>query len=317
MHALVFRQFGAPDVLQWEEIPDPIPSENQALVRTKAIGLNFADIYRRKGNYHLAGNPPWICGYEAAGIIESAPSNSIFKKGDQVAFADAPFANAELVCVDVEKLIPLPADIPFKTAAAVLLQGLTAQYLIRDSYAVKANDRVVVHAAAGGVGQLLVQLAKSEGAIVHALVSNQEKAQAALAAGANFAHLYSQEWPSELQKHGGANAVFDSVGSTLMQSFDACRNGGHVVFYGMAGGNPIAVDPRFLMDRSLTLTGGDLWNVLTSAEIRRSRANELFQRVREGKLHVAIDREFALRDGANAHAWLESRRAKGKVLLLT
>src|SRR5690349_2507305 len=169
MRALVFERFGGPEVLELRQVPDPVPASNQALVRTRAIGLNFADVYRRQGHYHLAGNPPWIAGYEAAGEIVSAPPGSGFTAGDRVAFADSPYANAELVAVDVDRLIPLPDDIAFDTAAALLLQGLTAQYLVRDSHPLRAGESVLVHAAAGGVGQLLVQLAKAEGARVMAL----------------------------------------------------------------------------------------------------------------------------------------------------
>ncbi len=187
MKALVFDHFGGPEVLHIADLPDPAPASQQALVRTRGIGLNFADCYRRQGRYHLAGDPPWIAGYEAAGEVVSAPEDSGFAPGDRVAFADAPFANAELVAVDVDRLIPLPDDIGFDTAAALLLQGLTAQYLIRDSHRLQSGESALVHAAAGGVGQLLVQLCKAEGARVLALASTREKCKIALAAGADAA----------------------------------------------------------------------------------------------------------------------------------
>ena len=322
MKALVFDRFGGPEVLHIAEVPDPVPAAGQALVRTRAIGLNFADCYRRQGRYHLAGDPPWIAGYEAAGEVLSAPDGSGFEPGDRVGFADAPFANAELVAVDVERLIPLTDDIGFDTAAALLLQGLTAQYLIRDSHRVRAGETALVHAAAGGVGQLLVQLAKAEGARVLALVSTAEKCTVALAAGADDAITYDQDWVAHAQAFGmrdsvpGVDAAYDSVGSTVHDSLRAVRTGGHVVFYGMAGGDPAPVDPRLLMDGSKSLTGGDLWNVLRSAEDRRTRSAELFAHVREGALTVAIDTRYALADGAAAHAHLESRRAFGKILLI-
>jgi NADPH2:quinone reductase len=318
MHALVFDAFGGPDVLQWREVPDPIPEHGQAVVRTRAIGLNFADIYRRKGHYHLAGDPPWIAGYEAAGEIVSAPVGSGFVAGDRVAFADAPHANAELVAVDVDRLVRLPDDITFDMAAAVLLQGLTAQYLIRDSHPLQSGERVLVHAAAGGVGQLLVQLATARGADVHALASSQAKCQAALAAGAKQAARYDEDWVAISRSFGdgGVDVAYDAVGSTLDDSLRAVRTGGRVVFYGMAGGDPQPVDPRRLMDESKTLTGGDLWNVLRTTEDRRSRSKALFDAIRSGTLKVHIDARFALADGAAAHAHLESRRAQGKVLLI-
>jgi NADPH2:quinone reductase len=322
MKALVFDRFGGPDVLHIADVPDPVPTAQQALVRTRAIGLNFADCYRRQGRYHLAGDPPWIAGYEAAGDVVSAPAGSGFALGDRVAFADAPFANAELVAVDVDRLIPLPDDIGLDTAAALLLQGLTAQYLIRDSHRLRGGESALVHAAAGGVGQLLVQWCKAEGARVLALASTRDKCEIALAAGADAACTYDEDWVAHAQAFAGepgnpgVDVVFDSIGRTVHDSLRAARAGGHVVFYGMAGGDPEPVDPRLLMDGSKSLTGGDLWNVLRSADDRRSRSAELFARVRSGALRVMIDARYALADGASAHAHLESRRALGKVLLI-
>lgn len=295
------------------EVSDPVPAPGEALVRTKAIGLNFADVYRRKGNYHLKGAPPWIAGYEAAGEVVAVNGDSRLKPGDRVAFADSPFANAELAAVPVEKLIPLPDDIGFDTAAALLLQGLTAQYLVRDSHAVKAGETVLIHAAAGGVGLLLVQMAKRLGARVIGLTSSEAKTQAVREAGADEVLLSSADWVSAAK---GADVAYDSIGSTLMQSFEAVRTGGHVVFYGMAGGDPPLVDPRMLMDTSKTLTGGDLWNVLTPRDERVRRSSELFAWVREGALKVHIAAKFPLAEGAKAHAFLESRASSGKVLLI-
>ena len=308
MRALSFEHFGGPEVLTYGEVADPAPNAGSALVRTKAIGLNFADIYRRRGNYHLAGAPPYILGYEAAGVIENGPD-----AGKRVAFADSPFANAELVSVSQEKLIPLPDDISFENAAAVLLQGLTAHYLLHDSHAVKPGERVVVHAAAGGVGLLLVQLLKRCGAYVLGLASTEAKCAQAADAGADETCRYADAWENRAR---GYDVIYDSIGSTLDESIDAVRTGGHVVFYGMAGGDPAPVDPRRLMDGSKTLTGGDLWNVLDSSAERVRRANELFGFVRDRTLRVHIDRTFALRDGADAHRYLESRASTGKVLLI-
>lgn len=318
MHALLFEKFGGPDVLQWREQPDPMPTQGQALVRMHGIGLNFADVYRRNGNYHLSGSAPWILGYEGAGVIEQpAAGDMLFPRGARVGFADMPHANAELVAVDVDKLIPLPDAISFDTAAAVLLQGLTAQYLVTDSYRVRRGDVVLVHAAAGGVGQLLVQMLKSLGATVIGVASSTTRRAAVLAAGADAAVGY-EEWLAEAQRWTDGrcvDVVYDSVGKTLADSLAATRIGGTVVFYGMAAGDPAPVDPRLLMDRSLTLTGGDLWNVLTSAAIRRERAAALFAQITAGQLQPNIAARFVLADGAKAHAHLESREAIGKVLL--
>lgn len=318
MHALIFNHFGDPDVLHWAERPDPVPGPHQALVRMQCAGLNFADVYRRNGNYHLSGQAPWILGYEGAGVIEQpAEGDTLFPVGTRVGFADMPYANAELVAVDIDKLIPLPADIDADTAAAVLLQGLTAQYLVRDSYNVKAGDVAVVHAAAGGVGLLLTQMLKAMGAKVVGIASSAVKRDAVLAAGAVQAIDYPELVPAvhALTEGRGADVVYDSVGRTLGDSLAATRIGGTVVFYGMAAGDPDPVDPRLLMDRSLTLTGGDLWNVLTSGSIRRERANALFELVRQGIVQPQIAARFAMHDGKDAHAFIESRAAIGKVLL--
>ncbi|TPG11031.1 quinone oxidoreductase [Rhodanobacter glycinis] len=318
MHALLFDKFGGPEVLRWGERPDPIPAPGQALLRMRSVGLNFADVYRRNGNYHLSGTAPWVLGYEGAGVIEQAAAgDQLFPVGTRVGFADMPQANAELVAVDIDKLIPLPDDITFDTAAATLLQGLTAQYLVTDSYKVRRGDVAVVHAAAGGVGQLLVQMLKVRGATVLGVASSASKRAAVLAAGADAACGYD-DLPAQAKQLGagrGADVVYDSIGRTLGDSLAAARIGGTVVFYGMAAGDPDPVDPRLLMDRSLTLTGGDLWNVLTSAAIRRERAAALFAQIRAGKLRPNIAARFALSDGGSAHAYLESRAAIGKVLL--
>lgn len=318
MHALVFHEFGAADVLRFEAVPDPVPGAGQALVRMRAIGLNYADVYRRKGNYHLAGTPPWILGYEGAGEVIAAPAGAGLHVGQRVGFADSPFSNAELCAVDVGRLIPLPDDIDFVTAAGSLLQGLTAQYLCRDSYAVRAGDWAVVHAAAGGVGLLLTQILRQQGARVIGIASTPAKRQAVQELGA--AHVLPPEgWVQavrDLTGGRGADVVYDSIGSTLRDSLDAARIGGTVVFYGMAGGDPAPVDPRLLMDRSLTLVGGDLWNVLTSAEERRARAAELFDWMQSGAVKLRMSPTYALRDGAQAHRDIEGRQVIGKIVLL-
>lgn len=328
MKALTFSRFGSPEVLEYLEVPDPVPAPGEVLVRTRAIGMNFADCYRRQGRYHLKGEAPWIAGYEAAGEVVSVNGNHPLKPGDRVAFADSPFAHAELVAVPFDKLIPLPDDISFDTAAALLLQGLTAQYLVRDSHPLEEGESVLVHAAAGGVGLLLVQMATLLGADVLGVVSKEAKVQAVLDAGAKDVALFHEDWvqaarhfSSDVDEAGivlrhGVDVAYDSVGSTLPQSLEAVRTGGHVVFYGMAGGDPAPVDPRYLMDTSKSLTGGDLWNVLRTREDRIQRAEELFDWVRRGQLKVHLAAKVPLAQGAEAHRLLESRATSGKVLLI-
>ncbi|HEY2344283.1 MAG TPA: quinone oxidoreductase [Xanthomonadaceae bacterium] len=321
MHALTFSRFGGPDVLEWTQRPDPDPVPGIAVVRTAAIGLNFADIYRRQGRYHLAGSAPWIAGYEGAGTIAAIhpeDAGGTWQVGQRVAFADCPHANAEQVAVPLEKLIGLPDNIGFDIAAAVLLQGLTAQFLSTDSYAVRQGDRVLVHAAGGGVGLLLTQLASARGARVVALASSADKRAAAIRAGAVVAIDSGEGWVARARAAlpEGADAVYDSIGRTLHDSLALARTGGTVVFYGMAAGDPDPVDPRLLMDRSLSLVGGDLWNVLTSAQARQERADALFAAIAGGRLEVPIAARVPLREGARAHSLLEGRGVSGKVLLI-
>ncbi|TWI58963.1 quinone oxidoreductase family protein [Halalkalibacter nanhaiisediminis] len=320
MKALIFEKFGGPEVLQYKEISTPSYGTNEILVKMKAIGLNFADIYRRRGNYHLSGNPPYILGYEGSGVVEEIGSNvTEIKVGDRISFADVPFSNAEYVVVPKDKVIPLPNEISFETAASVLLQGLTAHYLTKDSYQVNTGDTVLIHAAAGGVGQLLVQIVKFLGGKVIGLTSSLQKAEIAKNVRADYVFLYEEDWVTkilEMTDRRGVDVVYESVGSTLSSSFQATKIAGTVVFYGMAGGDPEPVDPRMLMDTSKTITGGDLWNVLTTHEERVKRSNELFHWITKGHIQVSEPAIFQLRDGKLAHELLESRKSTGKILLI-
>lgn len=318
MKALTFSTFGNSDVLEYIEIPNPELKNDEILVEMKAIGLNFADVYRRKGNYHLKGNPPFIAGYEGAGIVIDANNNPDFKVGDRVAFADVPFANAELVAVNINHVLPLPNQISFETAASILLQGLTAHYLATDSHKTKDGETVLIHAVAGGVGQFLTQISKSLGAKVIGLTSSAAKAKVAIEQGADHVLLYNEDWKSELLKIApkGVDAVYDSIGSTLGESFEVTKECGQVVFFGMAGGDPAPVDPRMLMDGSKTLTGGDLWSYLTTKEERIKRANQLFNWIIDGKLTLSEPTSFKLSEGKLAHDYLESRKSTGKIILI-
>lgn len=318
MKALTFSSFGESDVLEYIEIPNPQLKQDEILVEMKAIGLNFADVYRRKGNYHLKGNPPFIAGYEGAGIVVDANNHPEFKVGDRVAFADVPFANAELVAVNVNHIIPLSESISFEIAASVLLQGLTAHYLATHSHKTAKGETVLIHAVAGGVGQILTQISKLFGATVIGLTSSAEKAKIGFEQGADHVFLYSEDWKSQVFKvvPNGVDAVYDSIGSTLMESFEVTKECGQVVFFGMAGGNPAPVDPRMLMDSSKTLTGGDLWSYLNSKEERIKRATQLFNWITEGKIKLSEPTSFKLSEGKLAHDFLESRKSTGKIILI-
>ena len=318
MKALTFSTFGSSAVLEYIDVPKPILNNDEILVEMRAIGLNFADVYRRKGNYHLKGNPPFIAGYEGAGIVVNANNQPGFKIGDRIAFADVPFSNAELVAVPVANAIPLPDSISFETASTILLQGLTAHYLATDSHKTKKGETVLIHASAGGVGQFLTQISKLLGAKVIGLTSSKEKAEIALQNGADKVFLYSEDWKSQVLSFcpNGVDVVYDSIGSTLSDSFEVTKNCGQVVFFGMAGGNPDFVNPRMLMDTSKTLTGGDLWSYLTSKEERIKRANQLFDWINSNQITIAEPTVFKLSEGKKAHDYLESRKSTGKIILI-
>ncbi|KIA85221.1 quinone oxidoreductase [Flavobacterium sp. AED] len=318
MKALTFSTFGNSDVLEYIEIPTPTLKQEEILIEMKAIGLNFADVYRRKGNYHLKGNPPFIAGYEGSGVIVDTNNNPDFKIGDRVAFADVPFANADFVSVPVSNVIPLPETISFETAATILLQGLTAHYLATDSHKTKIGETVLIHASAGGVGQFLTQISKLLGAKVIGLTSSKEKAEIALQNGADKVFLYSEDWKSQVLSFcpNGVDVVYDSIGSTLSDSFEVTKNRGQVVFFGMAGGDPDFVNPRMLMDTSKTLTGGDLWSYLTTKEERIKRAHQLFDWINSNQITIAAPTVFKLSEGKKAHDYLESRKSTGKIILI-
>lgn len=318
MKVLTFSNFGDSHVLKYLEIHSPELKSGEILVEMKAIGLNFADVYRRKWNYHLKGNPPFIAGYEGAGIVVDANGNSDFKIGDRVAFADVPFANAELVAVPLEHVIPLPENITFETAATILLQGLTAHYLATNSHKTQKGETVLVHASAGGVGQFLTQISKLLGARVIGLTSSAEKASISKQNGADKVFLYSDDWKTQVFNFcpNGVDVVYDSIGSTLTDSFEVTKECGQVVFFGMAGGDPELVNPRMLMDTSKTLTGGDLWSYLKSKEERIKRANHLFDWIGNGDITIAAPTTFKLSEGKLAHDYLESRKSTGKIILI-
>lgn len=318
MKALLFENFGGPEVMQFRELPDPAVPPGHVQLAMRAIGVNFADLHRRRGNYFLPGPSPHINGYEGAGVVVAIGEGvTELAIGDRAGFADCPFANATRVNVPVEKAIPLPQDIGFIEAAAMLLQGLTAQYLVEDSCAVKPGDLLLVHAAGGGVGQALIQLATAKGARIIALASTEAKRAAALAIGAEAAFDYSDDWSDRIRDHAptGIDAAFDSIGTTFLQSLACLRDRGTLVAFGTAGGNPPTIDPQLLMERSLAVVGGDLWNHLDSRHARIDRANRLFRSLRLGTLKVPRLEQFPLERGADAHRRMEDRTFFGKIVL--
>jgi NADPH2:quinone reductase len=317
MKALTFSAFGDSDVLEYTDLPIPVLKNDEILVEMRAIGLNFADVYRRKGNYHLVGNPPFIAGYEGAGVVVNS-NDTEFKIGDRIAFADVPLANAELVAVPLSKVIPLPDTVSFETAATILLQGLTAHYLATESHKTQKGEIILIHASAGGVGSFLTQISKFLGATVIGLTSSASKAEISLKNGADRVFLYSEDWKDQVLSFcpNGVDVVYDSVGSTLSDSFEVTKDCGQVVFFGMAGGDPDFINPRMLMDTSKTLTGGDLWSYLTSKEERIKRAHQLFDWIINTKISITTPTVFKLSEGKKAHDYLESRKSTGKIILI-
>ncbi|KXX67019.1 quinone oxidoreductase [Flammeovirga sp. SJP92] len=318
MKALTFSSFGGPEVLEYIEVSKPEIKANEVLVENKAIGLNFADIYRRKGNYHLKGEPPFIAGYEGAGVVVESKSDK-YKVGDRIAYTDVPFANAEYIVVPEDHVIPISKKVDFSLAASVLLQGLTAHYLANDSYAVSKGETVLIHAMPGGVGQILSQICKSKGAKVIGLTRSENKLQTILETNADHALQLDDNWGNkvkEITDGKGVDVVYDSVGVTIMDSFEVTKDTGTVVFYGMSGGDPVAIDPRMLMDTSKTLTGGDLWSYLVNHHERMTRANALFELIEQGKVKIKEPVSFKLSEGKKAHEYLEGGKSSSKVLLI-
>jgi NADPH:quinone reductase-like Zn-dependent oxidoreductase len=319
MKALFFDRFGDADVLQYGDLPDPALDAASALVAPTAVGLNFADIYRRRGAYVLDGAAPWIGGYEGAGrIVALGDAVTGWHVGQRVGFMDVARAQADRVRADPHRLVALPDDIDDRTAAALLLQGLTAQYLVEESVAVSAGDHVLVQAAAGGVGRLLTQLATARGALVHALASTPAKRDQVRANGAVAAYDYADDWVAEVRTNTGVgvDVAYDSIGTTLMQSIAALRPGGRVVIFGKAGGPPPSVDPLLLMEESKGVVGGDLWTYLDGKQSRQQRADRLFAALRAGTITTPTVTPFPLARGADAHRLLEDRSFAGKIVLL-
>lgn len=317
MKALTFSSFGSSEVLEYNEISDPVLSTGDILIEMKSIGLNFADLMRRTGTYPMGGMAPFINGFEGAGIVKDSNGHPEFKVGDRVAFADVPFANAELVAVPLENAITLPDEISFEIAASIMLQGLTAHYLTMDSHQIKPGETVLIHAAAGGVGQLLIQVCKTLGATVIGLASSKSKKEIALSLGADAVFLYEQDWKTNILElfPAGVDVVYESIGTTMESSIAVTKIFGKVVLFGLAGGKLELGDPLGIIANSRTITGGDLWNYLTTKEERLRRSTVLFKWVTEGKVKVSPPKVFRLAEGKLAHDLMEGRHSTGKILL--
>ena len=310
---------GGPENLQLVDIPTPRPGPGQALVRLAASGVNFIDIYFRTGLYKA--DLPIAIGSEGAGTVEAVGEGvTEVAPGDRVAYAMARGSYAEYAVVPGAQLVKIPAHLDFQSAAAAMLQGMTAHYLTHSTFALKAGDTCLVHAAAGGAGGLIVQMAKNLGARVLGTVSTAEKAQIARVSGADEVILYTEcEFDVEARRltgGRGVDVVYDSVGKTTFEkSLNALRPRGMLALFGQSSGSVPAFDPAILAKGSLFLTRPGLPHYLLTREELLWRAGEVLDAIDAGTLRLRIDRTYPLADAAAAHRDLESRKTAGKLLL--
>jgi NADPH2:quinone reductase len=319
MKAIQIAQTGGPDVLRLADLPDPSPGPGQVLVRLSAIGINFVDTYHRGGLYPRA--VPFVPGGEGAGeVVAVGDGVSGVVAGDRVASTDLAGAYAELAVVAADRLVPLPAGVPDEVAAAVLLQGMTAHYLLHDSYPVRPGDPVLVHAAAGGMGLLLSQWGTALGARVIGTASTPEKVELARAAGANPVLGYDGFAAAvrDLTDGDGVAAVYDGVGrATFDESLASLRRHGVLVLYGQSSGPVPPFDlARLNSGGSLYVTRPTLGHFVSTPAELLSRAGDVLGRVAAGTLSVRIGGRYPLAEAARAHEDLEARRTTGKLLLI-
>ncbi|HTY85754.1 MAG TPA: quinone oxidoreductase [Silvibacterium sp.] len=321
MKAIQIQQTGGPEVLTYADIPVPTPKSGEVLVKVHASGVNFIDIYYREGRYKTA--LPFIDGQEGAGTVESVgPDVTGFSPGDRVAWCLVLGSYAEYAIVPADRLVPVPAHLDLKRAAAVLLQGMTAHYLVHSTFPLKSGDIALIHAAAGGTGLLLTQMASDIGARVIATVSTEEKAALAREAGAADIILYTQvDFESEvkrLTRGHGVDVVYDSVGKTTFEkSLNTLRPRGMMVLFGGASG---AVPPFDLIELS---TKGSLYvtrptlkhYILTSDELH-ARAGDVLRAVDAGKVKVRMEHTYPLSQAAQAQIDIAARKTTGKLLLI-
>ena len=310
VQAVVFERHGGPEVLEFREVPDPAAGDGQALVEVEAIGVNYRDVYEREGRDY-GSSPPAIIGVEGAGTIAGT--------GERVAWSSVPHSYAERVAVDRGRLVPIPERVSSELAAAALLQGMTAHYLAHDSYPIQAGDWVVVHAAAGGVGLLLTQLAKLRGGRVIATTSTPEKAALARDAGADEVIGY-ESFADRVREisDGGAAAIYDGIGrATFRVGLTALRPTGKMILYGAASGQPDPLELQSLAAAgSLYVQRPTLRTYARTPELLRERAATLFELIEAGELNVRIGARYPLAEARRAHEELEARRTTGKVLLI-
>ena len=321
-HAIRIHEYGGPEKMLWEEVPLPAPKPGEALVRHTAVGLNYIDVYFRTGLYK-APSLPAVIGMEAAGVVEAVGEGvTEVAPGDRVAYGTGPIgAYSEARVVRADLLVKLPPVIADETAAAMMLQGMTAQYLLHRTFPVKAGQTILVHAAAGGVGLILCQWAKALGCTVIGTVSTPEKAELARAHGASHVILPGEDLPHRVKEiTGGAMlpVVYDSVGKdTFMASLDCLAPLGTMVTYGNASGPVPPVDPGLLAAKgSLFLTRPTLATYTAKRADMVASAESLFGAVETGKVEIVVNQHWPLHDAAEAHRALEARRTMGSTVFI-
>ncbi len=321
MHAMWIDKPGGLDVLSYRECAQPQPNAGEVLVKIAAIGVNFSDVYYRTGLY--AASYPFIPGMEAVGMVEAVGAGvTELKRGDRVVYVSShPGSYAEYAAVPASIVVPIPGEIDDHSAAAAFLQGMTAHYLTHSTYRIQTGDTVLIHAAAGGVGSFLTQVARHLGAHVIGTTSTAEKAQLAHEAGAHEVILYTQEDVAEEVRRitggEGVAVVYDSVGrTTFEQSLKCLRRCGYLVLYGQSSGLVPAFEPARLASKSLFLTRPMLFDYIRDRQSLLTRARVVLDWVATGKVRLRIWRSYPLSEASQAHRALESRAAAGKMLLL-
>jgi len=321
MKAVRIHTPGGPEVMRYEDAPEPTPKAGEAVVKVEAAGLNYIDVYFRSGQYKAA--LPLTLGMEAGGMVTSVgPNVTEVKVGDRVAYTGVPGAYAQAAAVPAARLVTLPQGITAKQGAAAMLQGMTAHYLACSTYPLKPGDVCLVHAAAGGVGLLLCQIAKMRGARVIGTVSTEDKAKLAREAGAADVILYTQQdFEAEVKRltdGKGVNVVYDSVGKTTFdKGFNCLRPRGLMALYGQSSGPTGPFDLQILNAKgSLFVTRPSLNHHVATREDLVQRSGEVLGWIRDGKLKLRMETDFPLKDAAEAHRALESRKTTGKVLLI-
>lgn len=321
MKAVRVHSQGGPEVLSLDEIPIPEPGQGEVRVKIAAIGVNFIDTYKRAGAYQIS--LPSTLGEEASGTVDAlGPGVTEFHPGQHVAYASVGGAYAEYAIVPASRLVPVPDHLDLRQAAAVMLQGMTAHYLALSTFPLHPGHTALVHAAGGGVGQLLTQIAKRQGARVIGTASNEEKAQLARAAGADEIIYYTRDdfetETKRLTNGAGVDVVYDSVGKdTFDKSLNCLKPRGYLVLYGQSSGAVAPLNPQVLNAKgSLFLTRPTLGHYILTRDELLHRSSDLFNWIGAGQLKVTIDKTFPLAEAAEAHRYLEGRKTQGKVLLI-